>query len=189
MRHLPALLAAALLTAAPAVAAPRVVASVVPVQSIVAAVMGDRGTPELLLQGSMSEHRAVFTPAQIASLGSADLVFIVGHGLEAKLAQMSGSDAVNGKRFVELSEAPGVTTLPIRQGGSWEAHDHAHEDGHEDGHKDGHKVGHKDEGAAAAHDHAARRTRPMPPPMTPMPPPLRPTSTAPRPGSPPNSPR
>lgn len=147
MRHLPALLAVALLTAGPAVAAPRVVASVVPVQSIVAAVMGDRGTPELLLQGSMSEHRAVFTPAQIASLGSADLVFIVGHGLEAKLAQMSGSDAVNGKRFVELSEAPGVTTLPIRQGGSWEAHDHAHEDGDEDGHED--------EGDAAAHDHAA----------------------------------
>lgn len=143
MRHLPALLAAALLTAGPAIAAPRVVASVVPVQSIVAAVMGDRGTPELLLQGSMSEHRAVFTPAQIASLGSADLVFIVGHGLEAKLAQMSGSDAVNGKRFVELSEAPGVTTLPIRQGGSWEAHDHSHEDGHED------------EGDATAHDHAA----------------------------------
>lgn len=147
MRHLSALLAAALLTAAPAAAAPRVVASVVPVQSIVAAVMGDRGTPELLLQGSMSEHRAVFTPAQIASLGSADLVFIVGHGLEAKLAQMSGSDAVNGKRFVELSEAPGVTTLPIRQGGSWEAHDHAHEDGNEDGHEN--------EGDAAAHDHAA----------------------------------
>lgn len=149
MRHLSALLAAALLTAGPAVAAPRVVASVVPVQSIVAAVMGDRGTPDLLLQGSMSEHRAVFTPAQIASLGSADLVFIVGHGLEAKLAQMSGSDAVNGKRFVELSEAPGVTTLPIRQGGIWEAHDHAHEEGHEDGHEDG------DDGDAAAHDHAA----------------------------------
>lgn len=146
MRHLPALFAAALLTAGPAVAAPRVIASVVPVQSIVAAVMGDKGTPELLLQGSMSEHRAVFTPAQIASLGSADLVFIVGHGLEAKLAQMSGSDAVNGKRFVELSEAPGVTTLPIRQGGSWEAHDHAHEGGHEDEHED--------EGDAAAHDHA-----------------------------------
>ena len=62
MRHLPVLLAAALLSAGPALAAPRVVASVVPVQSIVAAVMGDTGTPELLLKGSMSEHRAVFTP-------------------------------------------------------------------------------------------------------------------------------
>ncbi len=131
MRHLPALLAATLLTSAPALAAPKVVASVVPVQSIVAAVMGSTGTPELLLQGSMSEHRAVFTPAQVATLGNADLVFIVGHGLEAKLAQISGTEAVNGKTFVELSEAPGIKTLPIRQGGTWEAHDHAHE--HEEG--------------------------------------------------------
>ena len=133
MRHLPALLAAALVTASPALAAPRVVASVVPVHSIVAAVMGDKGTPELLLQGSMSEHRAVFTPSQMATLGNADLVFIVGHGLEAKLAQISGSDAVNGKTFIALSDAPGIKTLPIREGGTWEAHDHEHEHDHEEG--------------------------------------------------------
>lgn len=127
MRRLLLLLAATLLFAGPALAAPRVVASVVPVQSIVAAVMGGTGTPELLLQGSMSEHRAVFTPAQIAALGEADLVFIVGHGLESKLAQLSGSEAVNGKRFVELSDAPGVRKLKIRSGGAWEPdHDHDH---------------------------------------------------------------
>lgn len=134
MRHIPALFAASLLMASPALAAPKVVASVVPVQSIVAAVMGDTGTPELLLQGSMSEHRAVFTPSQIASLGNADLVFIVGQGLEAKLAQISGSDAVNGKRFIELTEAPGIAKLPIREGGAWEpdsdGHDHDHGDTH-----------------------------------------------------------
>lgn len=133
MRHLPALLAAALVTASPALAAPRVVASVVPVHSIVAAVMGDKGTPELLLQGSMSEHRAVFTPSQMATLGNADLVFIVGHGLEAKLAQISGSDAVNGKTFIALSDAHSIKTLPIRKGGTWEAHDHEHEHEHEEG--------------------------------------------------------
>lgn len=120
MRQPTALLAAALLFAAPAMAGPKVVASVVPVQSIVAAVMGDTGTPELLLKGSMSEHRAVFSPSQVAALGEADLVFIVGHGLEAKLAQLSGSDAVNGKAFIQLSDAPGLKTLPIRQGGAWE---------------------------------------------------------------------
>jgi zinc transport system substrate-binding protein len=123
MRHLPVLFSAALLMAGTATAAPRVVASVVPVHSIVAAVMGDRGSPELLLKGSMSEHRAVFTPDQITTLGDADLVFIVGHGLEAKLAQMSGSDAVNGKTFIQLSDAPGIVRLPVRQGGAWEPDD------------------------------------------------------------------
>jgi zinc transport system substrate-binding protein len=143
MRHLPALLAAVLITASPALAAPRVVTSVVPVHSIVAAVMGDKGKPELLLEGSMSEHRAVFTPTQITMLGNADLVFIVGQGLEAKLAQISGSDAVNGKRFISLSEAAGIKTLPIREGGVWEAHDHEHEDGdaHAEDHGDDHAEG------------------------------------------------
>ena len=129
MRHLPALLAAALFWAGPSLAAPKVVASVVPVHSIVAAVMGDRGTPDLLLKGSMSEHRAVFTPSQIAALGDADLVFIVGRGLEAKLAQISGTDAVNGKSFIELSNAPGIVTRPIREGGAWEPDAHAHDHG------------------------------------------------------------
>lgn len=135
---------ALLLTATPALAAPKVITSIVPVHGIVSAVMGDKGTPELLLEGSLSEHRATFTPAQIASLGKADVVFIVGHGLEAKLSQLSGSEAVNGRRFVELSEAPGVKTLPVREGGAWEAHDHGHEDDH----------GH-DHDATAKDDHGA----------------------------------
>ena len=125
MRPLPACLATLLLMASPALAAPKVVASVVPLHAIVAAVMGDMGTPALLLKGTMSEHRAVFTPSQIAMLGDADLVFIIGHGLEAKLATLSGSEAVNGKSFVQLSDAPGVTKLPIRQGGAWEPDDDA----------------------------------------------------------------
>lgn len=128
-----------LLSAGTAISAPKVMTSVMPVHSIVSAVMGETGQPELLLEGSMSEHRASFTPQQLAALGRADLVFIVGHGLEAKLAQLSGSDAVNGKRFVELAEAPGIRTLPVREGGAWEGHDddHAADDGHGHGAAEG----------------------------------------------------
>lgn len=126
MRPILLLSLAILLTATAAQAGPKVIASVVPVHSIVAAVMGETGQPELLLQGQMSEHRSSFTPRQIADLGAADLVFMVGHGLEAKLAQLSGSEAVNGKAFIALSEAPGLRRLPVRGGGVWEGH--AHED-------------------------------------------------------------
>ena len=130
-----ALIALALcLAASPAVAAPKVIASVVPVHGIVSAVMGETGQPELLLSGSMSEHRATFTPQQIAGLGKADVVFIIGRGLEAKLSQISGSETVNGKRFVELSSAPGITTHPVREGGAWEAHDHGHDHDHDHDH-------------------------------------------------------
>jgi zinc transport system substrate-binding protein len=141
---------AALLCASPAFAAPKVITSVVPVHGIVSAVMGDVGQPELLLSGSMSEHRATFTASQIAGLGKADIVFIIGHGLEAKLAQISGSESVNGKAFVALSEAPGVKTLPIREGGAWDAHDHAHE---EEGHDDHGHAEKKAEEAGHDHDH------------------------------------
>ena len=125
------------LAASPAVAAPKVIASVVPVHGIVSAVMGETGQPELLLSGSMSEHRATFTPQQIAGLGKADVVFIIGRGLEAKLSQISGSETVNGKRFVELSSAPGITTHPVREGGAWEAHDHGHDHDHDHDHGHG----------------------------------------------------
>lgn len=125
---------ATLLAASPALSAPKVIASVVPVHGIVSAVMGQTGQPDLLLAGSLSEHRATFTPQQVAELGKADIVFIVGRGLEAKLSQMSGTEAVNGRRFVELATAPGLTTYPIREGGAWEAHDHDHGHEHEDEH-------------------------------------------------------
>jgi len=108
------------LMASPALAGPKVIASIMPVHSIAAAVMGDTGQPELLLKGRQSEHAASFTASQLSKLGQADLVFIVGHGLEAKLAQLSGSEAVSGKRFVELSEAPGIKTHKVREGGAWE---------------------------------------------------------------------
>jgi zinc transport system substrate-binding protein len=145
---------AACLAASPAVAAPKVIASVVPVHGIVSAVMGDTGQPELLLSGSMSEHRATFTPQQIADLGKADVVFIIGRGLEGKLSQISGSEAVNGKTFVELSSVPGIITHPIREGGAWEAHDHDHDHDHDHGHD--HAKG-EDHDHDHGHDHGEEK--------------------------------
>jgi len=128
---------AIILAASPAMAGPKVIASIMPVHSIVAAVMGETGRPELLLPGRLSEHTASFTAAQISELGKADLVFIIGHGLEAKLAQIGGSEAVGGKRFVELSEAQGIKTHAVREGGGWEADEHDDDDEEEEAVPDG----------------------------------------------------
>jgi zinc transport system substrate-binding protein len=122
---------ATLLLSTSALAAPKVIASIVPVHSIVAAVMGDAGTPELLLSGKNSEHTASLSPQQLQDLGKADVVFMIGSGLEHKLAQVSGSEAVGGKQFVSLSEAPGIKTLPVRQGGTFEVHAHEEHEGEE----------------------------------------------------------
>lgn len=124
---------ATLLLSTPALAAPKIIASIVPVHSIVANVMGDVGTPELLLSGKNSEHAANLSPQQLSDLGQADVVFMIGSGLEHKLGQVSGSDAVGGRKFFSLSEAAGIKTLPVRQGGTFEAHEE-HEGEAPDGH-------------------------------------------------------
>ncbi len=140
--HLPSLALSASLLAlsvVPALAAPKVVASIVPVHSLVAAVMDGVGTPGLLLSGQTSEHQASYSPQQIEDLGRADAVFIVGQGLELKLGELSGSETVEGKRFVALADVDGLRKLPIREGGSFTAHASG-EDG-EAGHDHDHGAG------------------------------------------------
>lgn len=117
-------------------AAPKVMASILPVHSIVSAVMGKTGTPELIFRGVVSEHTSGLTPQQFASLGSADLVFMVGPSVEVRLGQLDKGEAVNGKAFTMLADAPGITRLKIREGGGWEAHTHDEEQGEED-HEEG----------------------------------------------------
>lgn len=133
-------------------AAPKVIASIVPLHALVAGVMDGVGEPELLLKGQTSEHQASYSPQQIKSLGEADVVFIIGHGLELKLDEISGSEAVKGKKFVELADLAGLTKLAIRQGGAFEAHDHDHEHEHE------HEEGQAGEGETDQdHDHADKK--------------------------------
>ncbi len=122
---------ATLLLSTSALAAPKVIASIVPVHSIVASVMGDVGTPELLLSGKNSEHTATLSPQQLSDLGKADVVFMIGTGLEHKLVQISGSEAVGGKTFISLSEVAGIKTLPVRQGGTFEDHEEHEGEEHE----------------------------------------------------------
>ncbi len=117
-------------------AAPKVLASITPVHSIVSAVMGETGTPELIFRGVVSEHTSGLTPHQIASLGAADLVFMVGPTVEVRLGQLDKSEAVNGKAFTMLVETPGLSRLKIREGGAWGAHAHEVEHGEED-HEEG----------------------------------------------------
>lgn len=114
---------ATLLLSTSALAAPKVIASIMPVHSIVANVMGNLAVPDLLLSGKNSEHAANLSPEQISNLGKADIVFMIGGGLEHKLGQISGTEAVNGKKFVALVDSPGMKVLKIRTGGNFEEDD------------------------------------------------------------------
>jgi zinc transport system substrate-binding protein len=155
------LLAAALALPAAAPAAPRVVASIEPVHALVAGVMEGVAEPRLLVEGGQSPHTYSLAPSEAAALEEADLVVWVGPVLEAflerPLASIAREDAV-----LRLAGLDGLDLLPAREGGAWEAHDHAHGHGGDHGHgghaeagHDGHEDGHETHDRAQ-HDHEGR---------------------------------
>ncbi|MGV2106813.1 zinc ABC transporter substrate-binding protein ZnuA [Agrobacterium vitis] len=134
-----------------AAAAPDVVASIKPVNSIVAAIMKGAGTPHLLVEGAGSPHDYSLKPSKAKALQQADLIFWVGPGLETFLDKPL--DALAGKaKVVALAEAKGLELLPLREGGPFETHDDgdAHEAEHDHDHDKGQGHDHDDE--HGAHD-------------------------------------
>ena len=135
---------ATLLLTGTAMAAPAVVASTKPIHSLVSAVMGEAGTPALLVKGAASPHTYSLRPSDAAALESADIVFWTGHGMELFLAEALETLSTDAQ-VVELAEAPGIELLPLREGGAFEAHSHGDED---------HDHDHAEEEHDHEHDHA-----------------------------------
>jgi zinc transport system substrate-binding protein len=149
------------LSAVPALAeVPRVVASIKPIHALVASVMGDLGTPDLIVEGAASPHAYSLKPSNAAALEAADLVFWTGHGMELFLEEAITTLAPKAT-IVELADSPGITLLPPREGGAFEGHDHDG-DGVPDEESDDHvdhdheAEGHEDHDHEG-HDHAEER--------------------------------
>lgn len=115
---------------------PQVVATIKPIHSLVAAVMGDLGSPALIVKGGASPHTYSLKPSDAQALEAADIVFWTGHGLELFLEGALDTLATSAN-VVELAEAPGIELLAIREGGPFEPHeDEPAEDSHEAHHAD-----------------------------------------------------
>lgn len=130
---------------------PNVVVSIKPIHSLVASIMQGVGEPALIVEGAASPHTYSMKPSNASALEKANVVFWVGHGLEAfleKPLESLGSKA----KIVELDDASGLEKLKFREGGAFEAHDHGdeHEEGAE-GHAHGEAGHHHDEGEFDLH--------------------------------------
>ncbi len=153
--RLPLLATAALLLAGAAHAeTPKVVVSIKPIHSLVAAIMKGVGEPGLIVEGANSPHTYNMKPSSAKKLQDADVVFWVGHGLEAFLEKPL--EALGNKAtIVELDDAPGLTKLKFREGGAFEPHDHGDHDHDADGDGDeaaeGQEHHHHDEGEFDMH--------------------------------------
>lgn len=117
------------LASGPALADIRVAATIKPVHSLVAAVVGDTGAPALILDGPASPHVTALRPSQARLIEDSDIVFAVGKGLEPFLLRLKESGA--GTKFVELVEAPGIELRDYREAaGDEDPHDDEDDHGH-----------------------------------------------------------
>lgn len=131
---------------APAAAedAPQIVVTIAPVHSLVAGVAEGVAEPTLIMQGTASPHAFAMKPSQARAIESADVIVRVGETLETSLdkpIEALGKSAL----LVTLDGATDMRLLPMREGGVWEAHDHAHDHAKDRHDHDAHDHGKKDE--------------------------------------------
>lgn len=122
--------AALTVLASPAVAAPNVVTDIAPINGIASIVMGDLGTPEVLIPLGADAHDYALRPSDAGRLANADLVIWVGEGLTPwllKSMETLGDDATN----LELLDTDGWEKRDI----SKSQDDHDDHDDHDE-HKD-----------------------------------------------------
>ena len=110
-----------------------VVASIKPIHSLVAAVMGDIGTPHLLLEAPSSAHHFTLKPSQARSLQAADIVFWVGPTMEQPLTKALATLAPQAQTL-PLIESAGLVQInfdkvtPAHEKHDHEKHDHEKHD-------------------------------------------------------------
>ena len=124
-----------------------IVASIRPVHALVAGVMGDLGTPHLLLAAPASAHHFTLKPSQARALQNADIVFWIGPGMEQPLTKALATLAADAQS-VALDDSAGLVLFDFDDDGH---------DGH--GTKDKHD-GHDDHGTKDKHaDHDYHATK------------------------------
>ena len=106
-----------------------IVASIKPVHALVAGVMGDLGTPHLLLAAPTSAHHFTLKPSQARALQNADIVFWIGPGMEQPLTKVLATLAADAQS-VALDDSAGLVLFDFDDDGH---DDHGTKDGH-DGH-------------------------------------------------------
>jgi zinc transport system substrate-binding protein len=126
----------AALTFGPAQAeVPSVVTDMPPIGSLVALVMGDLGTPLVLLEPGSSPHSFSLRPSQAAAIADAGLIVWTGPDLAPWLDRVLDSGDANAPTLALLT-AEGTHLQPFALGGEDDGHeagdDHAEDEHHHD---------------------------------------------------------
>ncbi|MBS0191315.1 MAG: metal ABC transporter substrate-binding protein [Phycisphaerales bacterium] len=107
-----------------------VVVTLPPLKGIVEPLLPAGSTVTVLMPPGRSEHNYEFTPADMANVGGADLLFFVGLGLEPQIEKFAA--ASTGRRINQsVAEAAGVSAGPGETEHEHEHDEHAAADGDE----------------------------------------------------------
>jgi zinc transport system substrate-binding protein len=109
---------------------PKVVTDIPPVHALVAEVMGDLGSPVLLLERGASEHGFQLRPSQVRDLSEADLVVWIGPELTPWLDRALATTGDSSATLTLLS-AEGTVTQAYGAEDKGPDHDHAAADDHQ----------------------------------------------------------
>lgn len=110
MRYTISLLLASLVASAALAEVPQVVTDIAPVHSLVAMVMGDLGTPVLLLDKGADPHDFQLRPSQAKAVAGAGLVVWIGPAMSPWLDRALDGTGTAGAQLALLT-APGTETL------------------------------------------------------------------------------
>ena len=154
-----------------AVCADTIVASVKPLHSLVQTVAAPAKV-ELLLEAGASPHHSSLKPSQMRSLQQASVVFYIDQSFESFLHRALKALPAKVRTHAVAREA-GLTLLPVRKEGAWQAHQHHslheqhgnrpghHEHDHDEEQTDGHEHEHEQHGNRPGHhehDHDEEQT-------------------------------
>ena len=137
---------------------PAVVTDIPAVQSLAAQVMGDLGTPAILLEQGGNAHSYQMKPSQARALQDADLIFWIGPEMTPWLDRAIEGVALSAKP-VALLNAEGTFRRAFGDEAQGHEEDHAGHDHGEEAHEDEHED-HAPEGEAQEDDHDHTGTDP-----------------------------
>lgn len=129
----------------------KVVVTTKPVHALAAAVMAGVAEPKLLIDGAGSPHTFTLKPSDAKLVNEAQVLLRVSEGLEPFTIKMVAA-LPKSVRVVTLAGAPGLTLLPQREGGPFEAHEHGKAKGPAQKHSHDHAHAHGSGSTAKAAD-------------------------------------
>lgn len=127
---LTALLLLGMMTATARAEPPQLVVTIRPLHALVSMVTEGVTEPVLLLNGPASPHDYALRPRDVQRLQRADLVVMMGGGLESFMHRVQGVLPVDSPPMIIMEALQGkVLFYPMRTAGGYAEHNHAHDQG------------------------------------------------------------